>query len=222
MIRNIVDLLELERSFREYLLSRNVEFDDTGFPIFLPSMFLYEWPEVIVTYQCRNNVALVKNPSRTAICFFTADSRIYPRLEMVFDELDEYRRFMGVVSMDLTFTADMDSELQQLILTINMLFTMILAINGIRIILNTRCGGIESYTAFKSIPKEITVSSGFLGCDRLCENDFSYISKIVFLFPCKVLIYGKHDLVAEEQLDRFGFVYKVYPDTHRSSKSKEN
>ena len=103
-----------------------------------------------------------------------------------------------------------------------MLFTMILAINGIRIILNTRCGGIESYTAFKSIPKEITVSSGFLGCDKLCENDFSYISKIVFLFPCKVLIYGKHDLVAEEQLDRFGFVYKVYPDTHKSSKSKEN
>ena len=96
-----------------------------------------------------------------------------------------------------------------------MLFTMILAINGIRIILNTRCGGIESYTAFKSIPKEITVSSGFLGCDKLCENDFSYISKIVFLFPCKVL-------VAEEQLDRFGFVYKVYPDTHKSSKSKEN
>lgn len=222
MIRNIIDLMELESSFREYLLSQNVEFDDNGSPIFHASMFLESWPEAIVTYQCRNNVALVKDPSKTAICFYTADSRIYPRLEKVFDELNEYRRFIGVVSMDLTITDDMDLELQQLILIVNQLFTMILAINGIKIILNTRCGSLKFASAFKSIPKGIAVSSGFLGCGRLREEDLLYISKIVFLFPCKVLIYGKHDLVAEEQLDRFGFAYKVYPDTHRSSKCKEN
>lgn len=222
MIRNIVDLLELERSFREYLLSQDVDFDDKGFPIFQASMFLNEWPDVIVTYQCRNSVALVKDPSKTAICFYTADTRIYPRLEKVFDELDEYRRFIGVVSMDLTFTKDMDPELQQLILTVNQLFTMILAINGIRIILNTRSGGLNLSSAFKSIPKGIAVSSGFLGCSRLSEDDLSYISKIIFLFPCMVCIYGKHDLVAEEQLERFGFMYKIYPDIHRITKNKEN
>jgi len=222
MISNIVDLLELERSYRDYLLSQNVDFDEKGFPIFQASMFLNEWPDVIVTYQCRNSTALVKDPSKTAICFYTADSRIYPRLERVFKELDEYRRFIGVVSMDLTFTSDMDLELQLLILTINQLFTMILAVNGIRIILNTRSGGLDLSLAFKTIPKGIAISSGFLGCNRLSKDNLSYLSKIIFLLPCKVLIYGKHDLVAEEQLERFGFIYKIYPDTHRISKNKEN
>ena len=222
MISNILDLLELEHSFRDYLLTQNIDFDDNGFPVFLASMFLDQWPDAIVTYQYRNNVVLVKDPSKTAICFYTSDTRIYPRLEKVFDELDEYRRFMGVVSMDLTFTEDMDPELQQLIFTVNQLFTMILAVNGIKIILNTRSGGLQLSTAFKTIPKGIAVSSGFLGCSRLSEDDLSYIGKILFLLPCMVLIYGKHDLFAEEQLDRLGFMYKIYPDTHRKYKNKEN
>lgn len=221
MIKSIVDLLELERSYRNYLLSQNVAFDDKGNPIFQASMFLNEWPDTVITYSCRNNATLVADPKQTAICFFTKDSLIYPRLEKVFEELDEYRRFMAVVSMDLTFTSDMEVELQRLIITINQLFTMILAINGIKIILNTRSGSLDSTAAFSNVPKGITVSSGFLGCDRLQEDNLSYISKMLFLFPSKVLIYGKHDPKAEEQLDRFGFDYRVYADVHRRTKSKE-
>ncbi len=221
MIKSIVDLLELERSYRKYLSSQNVVFDDKGNPIFQASMFLDEWPDTVITYSCRNNVALVADPKKTAICFFTKDSLIYPRLEKVFEELDEYRRFMAVVSMDLTFTSDMEVELQRLIITINQLFTMILAINGIKIILNTRSGSLDCASAFCNIPKGISVSSGFLGCDRLQENNLSYISKMLFLFPSKVFIYGKHDSKAEEQLDRFGFDYRVYDDVHRRTKSKE-
>ena len=221
MIKNIVDLLELERSYRDYLISHNVHFNSIGRPIFQASMFLVDWPDVIVTYQCRNNAKLVNDPRKTAICFFTADSRIYPRLEKVFEELDEYRRFMAVIGMDLTFTEDMEPELQELILTINQLFTMILAINGIKIVMNTRSGGLQYSSAFNNIPKGITVSSGFLGCNRLSESNFSYISKMLFMLPGRVLIYGKHDLNAEEQLERFGFVYKSYPDVHSRSKNKE-
>lgn len=221
MIKNIVDLLELERFYRKYLSSKNVFFDDKGNPIFQASMFLDEWPESVIPYSCRNNDELITEPKKTAICFFTKDSLIYPRLEKVFDELDEYKRFMAVIGMDLTFTSDMDVELQQLIITINQLFTMILAINGIKVILNTRSGGLDCLSAFSNIPKGITVSSGFLGCNRLQEDNFSYISKILFLFPSKVVIYGKHDYKAEEQLERFGFDYRVYADVHRRTKNKE-
>lgn len=221
MIKSIVDLLELEHSYRDYLLSHNVHFDDRGNPIFHSSMFLDKWPETIIPYSCRNNAALVADPKQTAICFFTKDSLIYPRLEKVFEELDEYRRFMAVVSMDLTFTSDMEVELQRLIVTINQLFAMILAINGIKIILNTRSGSLDCTSAFSNVPKGISVSSGFLGCERLQEDNLSYISKMLFLFPSKVLIYGKHDPKAEEQLDRFGFDYRVYADVHRRTKSKE-
>lgn len=221
MIKSIVDLLELERSYRKYLLDQNVVFDGNGNPIFRTSMFLEEWPETIVPYSCRNNSSLVSDPKSTAICFFTKDSQLYPRLENVFEEIDEYRRFMAVISMDLTFTYDMEVEMQQLIITINQLFTMILAVNGIKIVLNTRSGSLACSSIFSNVPKGVTVSSGFLGCNRLQEGNLSYISKVLFLFPSKVLIYGKHDPKAEEQLDRFGFDYRVYADVHRRTKNKE-
>ena len=221
MINSIIDLLELEHSYRNYLLSQNVVFDDRGFPMFRPTMFLTWWPDTIVTYQCRNNKSLVLDSTKTVICFFTADSRIYPRLEKVFEEIDDYKRFAAVISMDLTFTNDMEPELQQLIIMINQLFTMILAVNGIKIVINTRSGGLDHLTAFGNMPKDITVASGFLGCKELREGNHTYISKMLFLLPSKVLIYGKHDYIAEEQLDRFGFVYRVYPDVHRYTKNKE-
>ena len=221
MIKNIVNLLKIEHTYREYLISRNVEFNDMGNPLFDESMFITEYPDVIVPYTCRNNKKLVENSEKTAICFFMGDSLLYPRLEKVFKDIDEYRRFMAVVGMDLTFTPDMETELQQLIITINQLFMMILAINGIKIILNTRSGSVEFASVFGNIPKRVVVSSGFLGCDGLQETNMSYLSKILFLFPSKICIYGKHDHVAEQQLERLGFEYKHYDDVHMRTRNKE-
>ncbi|MBP5491642.1 MAG: hypothetical protein J6Y08_02235 [Clostridiales bacterium] len=221
MIGSIIDIFEIERIYRKYLLERDVKFDKLGRPIFQASMFLKSAPDMIVTFGCRNNPRLVKDPLKTAICFFAPDSDLYPRLEKVFDELDEYKRFLAVVTMDLTFTADMDVELQHLIVSINQLFSMILAINGIKLIQNTRSGGLNCTYAFTNVPTGISVASGFLGCSMISENNLSYISKILFLLPSQIFIYGKHDAVAEAQLDQFGFTYRSYTDMHRLIKNKE-
>ncbi len=221
MIRSIIDLLKIEASYREYLISRGVTFDQKGFPVFQPSMYADDWPSTIVTYPCRNNTALVKDPSSTAISFYLSDERIYPRLEKVFKDINEYKRFMAVISIDLTITDDMDTELQLLLLMVNQLFTMILAVNNVKIIHNTRSGGLSNSTVFRNVPKGITVASGFLGCDRVSEENMSYISKILYLQAGKILIYGKHDINAEKQLDLLGFDYRLYPDVHQLTKMKE-
>ena len=184
-------------------------------------MFLTEWPETMVTFANRNNPKLVRDPTRTVICFFDSDANIYPRLERVLDNLSEYKRFMAVVGMDVTFTGDMDVELQQLIILINHMFTMILAINGIKIMLNTRSGGLSYSYAFGCVPKGVSVACGFLGCNKLKEGDFSFIGKILYLMPSKVCIYGKQDPLAEKQLDQFGFWFRVYKDVHRRTKERE-
>lgn len=221
MFTSILDLFEIESKYREYLLSKHVLFDKNDRPVFQKNMFLDSWPETVVTFHNRNNKKLVRNPKSTVICFFESDSNIHVRLEKVFDDLEEYKRFMAVAGIDMTITADMDKELQDLIVSINYMFMMILAINGIKILFNTRSGSLDIYSLFGCVPRGIMVVSGFLGCEKLKEDNLTYLKKIICLYPSKTLIYGKSDCNAEEQLDRFGFEYRRYRDVHSLTKRRK-
>ncbi|MBO4462364.1 MAG: hypothetical protein J5749_05720, partial [Lachnospiraceae bacterium] len=169
-------------------------------------------------YSQRKN-KMVSDRSRTVLCFFDGDQRLYPRLGKLLDEIDEYRSFMGVIGLDVTITDDMDEEWQQAMFLLNHLFLSVLAINDIKIIINTRTGGIDPYNAFVNVPKGIMVASGFLGCDKLEEEyDYSYLAKVLNLMPEKLIIYGKHDSLVEKQLNVMGINYRVYVDFHRLCK----
>ena len=121
--------------------------------------------------------------------------------------------------MDITVTSDMDIEWQRTIILLNQLFLAVLACNGIKIVMNTRIESPETISCYNNIPKNIVYAAGFLGCDKLTSNmDFSFISKILYILPSKLLIYGKHDMIAEQQLQNMGIDYRVYADFHRLTK----
>ena len=195
-----------------------IEFSDNGFPVFKREMFLDTEPELIVPFYNRNN-KIVTDPKKTVLCFFSSDSDLYRRLENVFDDIEEYKKCMGVIGLDITVTEDMDSKWQDLIMLVNQLFLAILACNGIKIIMNARIGSPRSVENLKSFPKGILWATSFLGCDKLSsEYDFSFVSKILRILPSKLLIYGKHDKTAEQQLSNMGIDYRVYVDMHRLTK----
>ena len=181
-------------------------------------MFLREAPDIIVPFHNRNN-KVVSDPKKTVLCFFSGDSDLYRRLEKVFDEIDEYKKVQGVIGLDITVTSDMDAEWQNMIMLVNQLFLAILACNGIKIVMNARVGNARSVENLKGFPKGTICATSFLGCKNLrSESDFSFISKVLFILPSKLLIYGKHDRIAEMQLSNMGIDYRVYPDFHRLSK----
>ena len=217
-INNLLDIFIVIDELYRYLRDKDITFDKTGLPIYRKEMFLTEWPELIIPYSQRKN-RMVSDRSRTVLCFFDGDQRLYPRIGKLLDEIDEYRSFMGVIGLDVTITDDMDEEWQQAMFLLNHLFLSVLAINDIKIIINTRTGSINPYTAFANVPEGIMVASGFLGCDKLEEEyDYSYLAKVLTLMPEKLIIYGKHDSLVEKQLDAMGISYRVYTDFHRLCK----
>ncbi|SCY14240.1 DUF4417 domain-containing protein [Butyrivibrio sp. INlla14] len=217
-IRNIMDLFVVIDKLYHYLAGTDICFDKDGFPIFRQEMFLDEWPELIIPFSQRKN-RRVTNKKKTVLCFFDKDHHLYPRLRKVMDEIEEYKQFMGVVGIDVTVTDDMDQEWQRAILLLNQLFLAVLAVNGVKIILNTRTGGQSASDVFRNMPAGTMAASGFLGCNNLAaEDDFTYLEKILVLLPEKLIIYGKHDSVAEHQLDAMGINYRVYKDFHRLCK----
>ncbi|MCR5457178.1 MAG: DUF4417 domain-containing protein [Clostridiales bacterium] len=217
MIKNTTDLLSVADRLIEYLDGK-IDFSKDGFPIFRKDMFLDSDPELIVPYYNRNN-KIVTNPKKTVLCFFSSDSDLYRRLENVFDDIDEYKKCMGVIGLDITVTDDMDAEWQDMIMLANQLFLAVLACNGIKIIMNARIGSPRSVENLKAFPKGVIWATSFLGCDKLrSEYDFTFISKVLRILPSKLLIYGKHDIIAEKQLANMGIDYRVYVDMHRLTK----
>lgn len=220
MLTSIPDLMRLIDSYVQWLEARGCRFDDFGFPIPERSWYLTSWPDMMVTYRERN-ASFVECKNKTVLCFFCDDRRIYPRLENVLGEIAIYREFMGVVSADVTVTADMDIELQELTMLVNQLFLAILGISGVKVEQNTRIGSQVTLRCLRSVPKNILCASGTLGCDAT-ENsyDMRYAEKLFMLRPSGVLMYGKGDRIMESQLDNAGVPFRLYKDTHTMYKNR--
>lgn len=220
-VKNSYDLLIVIDNLYHYLQTKGFSFDSMGFPIFERSMFLSDWPDMVVPFSKRNNYRVISR-RKTLICFFDKDHHLYPRIAKVFDEIPEYMKFMGVAGLDITITYDMDKEWQRLNILANQLFLAVLAVNDVKIVFNTRNGGLECDEVFMNVPSSVMCSSGFLGCDKIsADYDFDYLEKILYLMPDKLILYGKRDQRVEEQLDYHGFDYKYYIDFHRLCKAKE-
>lgn len=217
-IQNLKDIFLLIDDYYTYLKEHNISIDSNGFPVFTPDMFLTQWPDLVIPFSQRKNKR-VTNKSRTVICFYDKDNHLYPRFYKLLAEISEYKSYMGVIGIDVTFTDDMDEEWQKATALLNQLFLAVLAVNDIKIVLNTRSASLDANSLWRNVPQGVMAASGFLGCDPLySEDDFSFLKKILLLLPKKLIIYGKHDLIAEKQLDSMGIDYRVYKDFHRLCK----
>ena len=196
-----------------------IEFDSNGWPVFKRTHFLDEWPHDVVTYENRTSY-LVLPENETVLCFYMGDVQNFRRFKNFANEISVYQRYLGVVVPDITVTRDMDYEMQEMTMLANQLFAAVLATNNIKIVFNTRCGIHDTTRHFKNVPRHAMCASGFLGCEN-AENIVSatpYINKILGLMPEKLMIYGKHDIVIDNQLDLLGIDYRYYPDFHTRSK----
>lgn len=210
-------LIDIATSFESYVNSRHVKFDRNGFPLIPASAYATSIPSDMLPYGRRNS-RLCKDPRTTVICFFTDDRHIYPRFEHLLEEIDLYRRYAAVAVPDLTVTKDMDEPWQAFIMLLNQLFGAVLAVNGIKIIANTRCGSPQSQRYLQAIPKRVTCTSGSLGCAPInSPEDYSFTAKILAMQPKVLLIYGKRDRVAEDQLATLGLNVRRYSDAHTRS-----
>lgn len=196
-----------------YLLERGFPFSKEGYPLFDKQMFLTDKPDLIVPVSHKNNQRIYKkyNKKKTLIAFYCGDIPIYRRIAKLLDEIEQYRPYMGVIGCDVTVTKDMDIEWQRAIILLNQLVMAVFAVNGIKIVLNTRMGLNETKDMFKYLPKGITVASGFRGGTRkFVKTNFEYISKILFFLPNMLLIYGTCHNSVLSRLNQLGIDCTVY------------
>ena len=216
--RTIPWLIAIAEQFVAYTAERGMAFNADGFPIVPKRSYADIVPRDMLPFSHRHS-RLRMDSSDTAICFFMDDRRIYPRFGQVFDELAIYSEYAAVVVPDLTVTEDMDVAWQAFIMLLNQLFGAVLAVNGVKLIANSRCGSVESLRYLDAVPPGTLCASGSLGCDVLkCADDLGYVAKILKMRPMAVLQYGKDDPIALEQLASVGIPVSRYRDIHIRSR----
>ena len=214
MINTLNELMLTAESFTSYLLDKKVTFDKRGLPLIPPECYLRSLPRNVVPWDYRNS-SFVSDPSSTVICWYAPDRRLLPRLETVFSDISDLKRFQAVVWLDLTVTYDMDPQYQEFLMLLNQLFAAVCAVNGIPVVANLRTGGRETLSLLSTIPHNVTVAAGTLGCENLRSNsDFSFIEKVLRVHARSVIIYGKKDPIAEDQLKTMGVAFRRFPDIH--------
>ncbi len=218
----LFELMRIADELYRYAYDK-IEFDADGWPVFQKDYFLDEWPSDMVTYENRTS-NLILPEAETVLCFYMGDVQNFRRFKSLFNDIPVYQRYLGVVVPDITVTRDMDYEMQEMTMLVNQLFAAVLAANNIKIVFNTRSGIQATTRHFKNVPRHIMCASGFLGCEN-AEDPISttpYINKILGLMPEKLMIYGKHDIAVDNQLDLLGIDYRYYSDFHTRSKHASN
>lgn len=214
MIHNTFEFIHLIDDYRMYLSNFGIRYNCHGFPVLPRSCFLETEPDMMITHKDRLG-SLVTHPENTVICTFTSDDRIYPRFENLLKDIASYRRFAGVVALDLTVTADMDEDWQREIMLANQLYMAAVAVNNVKVIPNLRNGLPMTVDCFEAIPSNVIWASSSLGCDGVHGAlDSSFLAKVLAVRPSTLLLYGKRDRTAELQLHTMGIHYRHYDDVH--------
>lgn len=217
---NLANLLKIADEMYQCVQGK-ICFDADGWPIFQREHFLAEWPGDVITFDHKTSNLVVAPREKTLLCFYMGDIQNYRRFSKFLMDIPIYQQYMGVVVPDRTITRDMDYEMQEAMMLVNQLFAAVLVANNIKIVFNTRSGSKQLVHQFKNVPRHVMCASGFLGCEnsKSINTAAPYVDKILGLMPDKLVIYGKHDVVVDNQLDILGIDYRYYSDFRTRSEN---
>ena len=218
-----MDEIQIIEALTKYLLERGVEFSEDGFPIFQAQWIIEDLPDAIVPFSKRHYFKIDKK--KVSICFFENDKLLYPRFNKLFKEIETLEQYHSVCMMDISVSPFMFDCVQETNLLINMLYSCVLATNGIKIIPSFRSGSFETIQILtRNIGQVDYWIMGAIGTQKVKKNvylDYLFESKCLILMPKRILIYGKPSKSTISCLNEYGIKYSIYKDFRYLSYKKE-
>lgn len=215
------NLLKLSDKLYTYLLNNGISFNQYGYPIVPRDMFLNEYPDEMIPFFCRNQATHPK--SKTVLCSFSNDDRIYTRLSRLDEDIKIYKEYMGISGFDLSPRINWDIRLQKFNILLSQMATIYVGLHGIKFLPNFRVGSWETINALSSYPHHSVFAVGTLGCAKsLTKYNIAYMkAKIYFALPKSLLIYGSLKPEYKTVLDEMNIEYTKYTDFQRTSRRRK-
>lgn len=206
---------KLASQLREWLVSKNVSFDEKGFPKIPKNAYAKSKPKYIAPWHHRKSYCA----RITSICFYMPDNYIYPRFEKVFDELKELGKYHSVCGIDLSVSKKMSRNVQRFIIYLNALYNAVLAYSGIKIIPSLRFGDETTLKYLMNYKHSDIFVAGFHGCSQYMKlssyDEYLFRIEVLVLNPKEILLYGIPQKKERSILENLRINYKEYEDFRR-------
>ncbi len=214
-----MNLFQTYNKLYVYLKQNGICFSEYGYPIFREDMFTDEIPEEILPYNRRGEC---KNRNKTALCTCQIDKEVYPRIEHLDQDLEEWKSYLACIVFDLSPRLEWRTEIQKFNICLNQMAAIYLALHGVKLIGNLRVGSTLTFPALLSYPKNIPFLVGSLGCTKNCtEEDLFFMEmKLLIVHPSFVYIYGSLSDELEYILDSYNIAHDVFKPRREISFSK--
>lgn len=205
----------------EYLQEKGVPFSSDGYPIPSEKWFLETEPEEILPFTHRGACFDQKT---TAICFNEPDKCLYVRTQKIFEEIEIYKGFLGVMPMDISVSRFMPIQVQKFNLLLNDLFLAVLGASGIKFAAPMRFGSIETVPHFRRYSKSTLWSIGCVGTlqngikSRQYEEYVRRAFVLVAGVPKRILSYGKMHEKEKRDWEDLGSSIREYADYNERSR----
>jgi len=194
-----------------FLVKHGIKFNIHGYPVIPAECILQDTPEEIVPFDHRN---ACNSPSKTVICFFSKDQRLYPRLGTLDKDIGKLRRYLAVGGFDLSPRREHDPSLQEFNLLLNRMIDAYRALHDIKILPNFRTGSIDTINSLSSYPSGSNFLVGTVGCAQrhLQQGDILLRAKLIYARPEMLFVYGPFKSLYQATLDELGQEYRHFED----------
>lgn len=215
-----IDLFSIADELYNYLTDHGIRFNSSGYPIMPSDMLLRDIPDEIIPFEHRN-AAVAKD--RAVLCHFANDELLYRRVKKYKEDTEILRDYMGVTGFDLSPRISWDIRKQRFHLLLNRMIDAYRIINKVYFMPNFRTGLLNTLDSV-SYPPGTMYAVGSLGCARgnKINNEVSLRTKLLYLRPSMLLIYGNTMQYYLDILNDFGQAYKVFPDFKKMSFMKNS
>ena len=217
----MLNLIMFSEQLYSYLKQCGIRFTSSGYPIVPNEMLLTDPPEEIIPFHCRNGSRFPK--AKTALCTFTGDDRIYPRLAKLEEDIPTYSEYKGFCGFDLSPRITWDIRQQKFNILLSQMTNIYLGLYGIKFYPNFRVGAWDTINALSAYPANSVFAVGALGCAKgATEFNIAYMrAKIMFTRPALLLIYGSLIPAYKTVLDDIGVDYIVYDDFRKVCRNRK-
>ena len=182
----------------------------------LPEESLYkDIPLMVSPYKYRNDIP-EELRSKSLITYFMPDEDLWTRMYKIDEDLEELKKFGGITGFDLSPSIGMLRPRQKLSLLADSLYNAYCAVNGIKILPNSRIGDLGTLPMIASIPYGANFITSRHGCQNYGFKAYGlYQTKLILerIKPSILFVYGSvSPKEAEQLIEKYNIKIITFPD----------
>ena len=208
-----------------HLKESDIDFEN-GVAVLKKEFIYQDEVSMVSTYKYRNDIPNELKKT-SLLTYFMPDDNLFNRIKKLEEEIPIMREYGGICGFDLSPSVGMLRPRQRFSILINSIFNASCAIQGVKILPNSRVGDLGTMSMSKSFPDGVNFITGKHGCNSYGFKEYGLYQLCVQIHekqPHILYVYGKVSLKEARHIFKYSrdseFSIITFPDRRNRVRNK--